>query len=152
LSRKRNIKTIGTRLLCISVLLSTFGSLYASDGWIRINQLGYLPDTTKVAVLVSEEDIRIEQFELRNAITGTVVYKGETKEYDASAWGVKSAYRLDFSKFEHPGGYYIQIDDIKSPCFRIANDVYHGTADFILNYMRQQRCGYNCLASTINSL
>ena len=81
LSRKRNIKTVGTRLLCIFILFSTFGSLYASDGWIRINQLGYSPNAIKVAVLISEEDIRIEQFQLRNAIADTVVYRGKTKEY-----------------------------------------------------------------------
>jgi len=134
---------MGIRLLCISILLSMYNSLYAGDSWIRINQLGYLPDAVKVAVLISEEDIRIEQFQLRNAITNTIVYRGQTKEHDASVWGMKSAYRLDFSKFEAAGGYYIQVNDIKSPCFRIANDVYNGTADFILNYMRQQRCGYN---------
>jgi len=130
-------------MLCISILFSMFDSLYAGDSWIRINQLGYLPNSVKVAVLISEEDLRIGRFQLRNAITETVVYKGQTKEYDASGWGMKSAYRLDFSKFKGTGGYYIQIDDIKSPCFRIADDVYNGTADFILNYMRQQRCGYN---------
>ena len=27
--------------------------------------------------------------------------------------------------------------------FRINDDVYNGTADFLLKYMRQQRCGYN---------
>jgi len=131
------------RLFCISILFSMLDSLCAGNSWIRINQLGYLPNTVKVAVLISEEDIRIGQFQLRNAITETVVYKGQTKEYDASGWGMKSAYRLNFSNFKSVGGYYIQIDDIKSPCFRIANDVYNGTADFILNYMRQQRCGYN---------
>ncbi len=130
-------------LLCISILFSMFDSLYAGDSWIRINQLGYLPNSVKVAVLISEEDVRIGQFQLRNAITKTVVYKGQTKEYDATDWGMKSAYRLDFSNFKGTGGYYIQIDDIMSPCFRIADDVYNGTADFILNYMRQQRCGYN---------
>ncbi|MEK7250677.1 MAG: glycoside hydrolase family 9 protein, partial [Bacteroidota bacterium] len=29
------------------------------------------------------------------------------------------------------------------PNFRINYDVYRGTTDFLLNYMRQQRCGYN---------
>ena len=30
-----------------------------------------------------------------------------------------------------------------SPRFVIGNRVYDGTADFILRYMRQQRCGFN---------
>ena len=134
---------MGTRLFCISILFSSFNSLYAGDSWIRINQLGYLPKAIKVAVFISEENIRIQQFQLRNAITDDIVYRDKTKNYDASIWGMKSACRLDFSKFQDVGGYYIQIGDIKSPCFRIAKDVYDGTADFILNYMRQQRCGYN---------
>ncbi|HMP32182.1 MAG TPA: glycoside hydrolase family 9 protein, partial [Saprospiraceae bacterium] len=32
---------------------------------------------------------------------------------------------------------------MKSPIFAIGNDVYEGTADFALKYMRQQRCGFN---------
>lgn len=137
------MKKMPKTLTCIIILFSALESPCVGSSWIRINQLGYLPDTVKVAVLISEQDIKIGEFQLRNAITGTVVYTGQTKLYDASAWGMKSAYRLDFSNFKTTGGYYIQIDDIKSPCFRIANDVYNGTADFILNYMRQQRCGYN---------
>ena len=43
----------------------------------------------------------------------------------------------------YPGAYYIQAEGIKSPVFRISKDVYDGTADFLLKYMRQQRCGYN---------
>ncbi|MCK7533296.1 MAG: hypothetical protein MZV63_20830 [Marinilabiliales bacterium] len=31
----------------------------------------------------------------------------------------------------------------RSETFRIGAGVYDGTADFILNYIRQQRCGYN---------
>jgi len=129
--------------LCISILLSMCAWRCVAGSWIRINQLGYLPDTAKVAVLISEEDVRIDRFQLRNAITETVAYEGHAERYDASGWGMKSAYRLDFSDCTTVGGYYIQAGDIKSPCFRIANDVYNGTADFILHYMRQQRCGYN---------
>ncbi|UCE39564.1 MAG: hypothetical protein JSW00_06780, partial [Thermoplasmata archaeon] len=57
LSWTRNIKIMRKRLLCIFILFSTFDSLYAGS-WIRINQLGYLPNAVKVAVLISEEDIR----------------------------------------------------------------------------------------------
>jgi peptidoglycan/xylan/chitin deacetylase (PgdA/CDA1 family) len=131
------------RVLCIFVLCSILKPLYAGNSWIRINQLGYLPDTVKVAVLISQKELAIKQFQLKDSITQAVVFTGRAKEYDASGWGMKSAYRLDFSNFNQTGGYYIQINDIKSPCFPISNDVYNGTADFILNYMRQQRCGYN---------
>ncbi|MBN2132179.1 MAG: glycoside hydrolase family 9 protein [Sedimentisphaerales bacterium] len=131
------------RQFCIFILLSMCDSLCVADSWIRINQLGYLPGTAKAAVLISVEDITVDRFQLRNAITEAVVYEGRAHEYDASGWGMKSAYRLDFSDFATVGGYYVQAGDIKSPCFRMADDVYDGTADFLLCYMRQQRCGYN---------
>ena len=51
--------------------------------------------------------------------------------------------RLDFSAFETPGAYKIRTADADSETFPIGPQVYDGTADFVLNYMRQQRCGYN---------
>ena len=35
-----------------------------AGGWIRINQLGYLPAAVKVAVLMCQETIDVTQFEL----------------------------------------------------------------------------------------
>ncbi|UCD53316.1 MAG: glycoside hydrolase family 9 protein, partial [Phycisphaerales bacterium] len=137
------MKTVRNRLLCICVVFSMLDSVCPAGSWIRINQLGYLPHAVKAGVLIADEEIGSSQFQLRDAITESVAYEGSAKEYDASGWGMKSAYRLDFSDFRRVGGYYIQVGNTKSPCFRIANDVYDGTADFLLRYMRQQRCGYN---------
>ena len=46
-----------------AVLLTCIGIAHAA-GWIRINQLGYLPDATKVAVLMSQEQIQVTDFAL----------------------------------------------------------------------------------------
>ncbi len=54
-----------------------------------------------------------------------------------------SAARLDFSGLTTPGGYYISYEDTRSETFRIDAGVYDGTADYILKYIRAQRCGYN---------
>jgi peptidoglycan/xylan/chitin deacetylase (PgdA/CDA1 family) len=110
---------------------------------IRINQLGYLPNSVKVAVFISSENVNFSSFSVHKAITDEVVFTGKTEQKRADEWGMKTAYRLNFSGLENEGGYYIKAGDTKSPNFRINADVYEGTADFILNYMRQQRCGYN---------
>src|SRR5690606_30391176 len=49
----------------------------------------------------------------------------------------------NFSTYNTEGGYYIEAGGVRSPAFRINYDVYEGTADFLLKYLRQQRCGYN---------
>jgi len=110
---------------------------------IRINQLGYLPKSTKVAVFLSSENVTFSAFSVHNSITDKKVFEGEIKITNAEIWGMKTALRLDFSGLEKTGGYYIKTGQTKSPNFRINTDVYDGTAEFILKYLRQQRCGYN---------
>ncbi len=110
---------------------------------VRINQLGYLPESLKVAVFLSSKETDIPVFTVHESLSGEVVFQSGTRAAKAGKWGMKSAYRLDFSEIESPGGYYIKAGATRSPDFRIDADVYRGTADFILNYLRQQRCGYN---------
>jgi len=110
---------------------------------IRINQLGYLPNSVKVAVFISDQNDEPASFQLIETLSGKAVFEGKTTTADAAIWGQKTAFRLNFSDFSKSGGYYLKAGNAMSPSFRIDADVYKGTADFILNYMRQQRCGFN---------
>ena len=111
--------------------------------WIRINQLGYLPQSVKVAVFMSEEETNIENFSLIDAFTEKVVYTLNTTKSTGRMGGMKTTCRLNFSDFTEPGVYYLKAGKAISPRFPINVHVYNGTADYLLNYMRQQRCGYN---------
>ena len=55
-------------------LLTVIFALVALPGkageWIRINQLGYLPQSVKVAVFMSEEGTNVENYSLIDAFTG----------------------------------------------------------------------------------
>jgi endoglucanase len=113
------------------------------QAWIRINQLGYLPGSLKCAVFLSKEKIMKKQFELVDSLTGKIVLKGIPQTEDGTAWGMGSAARLDFSSFNKPGTYYLKYGQISSPSFSINAGVYKGISDFLLKYMRQQRCGFN---------
>ena len=128
--------------IAIAMLLAGIIGLHA-EGWVRINQLGYLPQATKVAVLMSQEDIDITAFELVDAYTGQTAYRS-TSTRAMGPWGqMRTTVRLDFSDFSGEGAYRIVAAGIESPVFPINNRVWDGTADFVLNYMRQQRCGFN---------
>ena len=115
----------------------------AAQSWIRINQLGYLPDAIKVAVFISIQPQKIGEFSICDAITGKEVFRGKAVLFSGKDWGMQVAARLDFSQLQKEGGYYISLNGIQSDAFRISRDTYTGTADYILKYMRQQRCGYN---------
>jgi len=115
----------------------------SAQSWIRINQLGYLPESVKVAVFISTDEVTLKDFTVHDAITDKIVFKEKAQNYSGEDWGMRTAARLDFSKLEIPGGYYIRSGNTISESFRISADVYMGTTDFLLKYMRQQRCGYN---------
>ena len=131
------------RWLTLAAILLASTVLAHAAGWIRINQLGYLPNATKVAVLISQEDITVKEFELVDAYTGKTAYRS-TAVRDLGAWGLMAATcRLDFSDFHGEGAYRIKAAGVESPVFPVNIRVWDGTADFVLNYMRQQRCGFN---------
>lgn len=114
-----------------------------SQSWIRINQLGYEYDAHKVAVLISKEKINVKSFEIVDAITNKSIYKSNKVISTGKWYQFLSTYRLNFTNFKTRGLYYIKVDKTISPVFRIDNGIYNNTPDFLLKYIRQQRCGYN---------
>lgn len=114
-----------------------------TNSWIRINQLGYPPNGIKVAVWCAKKDEKIENFQLVEAKTNKVVFKGDAGKAFGAYGPFIQSYRLNFSSFRKPGKYYLQSGNTKSPEFDINPDVYRGSADFCLRYMRQQRSGFN---------
>lgn len=120
-------------------------SIHSQDQntWIRINQLGYLPNSIKEAVLISKEEFKPSSFVIKDALTEKVVFSSKDIETCGKKWNFNFTARLNFSDFKLTGAYFIECKNVRSPIIKIADDVYDGSADFLLNYMRQQRCGYN---------
>ena len=73
-------------------------------GWIRINQLGYLPHATKVAVLISQEKIEVTQFELVDAYTGKTAYCSTATRNMGANGQMAATCRLDFSACSSSSG------------------------------------------------
>lgn len=114
-----------------------------AEGWIRINQMGYLPQSVKVAVYMSEEPEDIDDYMLIDAFTGQTVCTFNAPVATGAFGKMQRTFRLDFSKVTQEGVYYLKAGQAVSPQFPINSHIYNGTADYLLKYMRQQRCGYN---------
>lgn len=112
--------------------------------FIRINQLGYLRDAPKTAVVCSLDEIVIRTFTIQD-VSGRVVF-GPNKAVSSGSFGPCAVtHRLDFSSLRKAGRYTIVAGGAASPPIRIDSDAYAGAADTLLYYMREQRSGFNPL-------
>lgn len=120
-----------------------FYSIYSlAENQIRVNQIGYLTHSPKNAVWISLKPAKENRFHIIDEQNEKIIYTGifNTEKQKRSPL---FAGRIDFSSLKKAGRYHIQIGNISSPSFSIGNDIYAGAADIPLQYMRQQRCGYN---------
>jgi len=147
INHKKPPRNIFFVLPAILAFLAIPGASFTNPGpvpaWIRVNQLGYPCQGIKVAVWASKETFTPSSFQLIDAATGKPVYRGATGISYGAYGPFARTLRLNFTPVTMPGRYYIECGQTISPVFRIDNQVYTGAADFLLNYLRQQRSGYN---------
>jgi len=117
---------------------------------IRVNQLGYLPNGPKTAVMCVLPDSQTGPATGASPVTFTVedtAGRQVVAPRRANATGAfgpcAQTYRLDFSSLRRPGRYRIVAGNVRSPVVRIDARAYVGAADTLLYYMRQQRSGWN---------
>ncbi len=112
---------------------------------LRINQLGYLASDSKEALVFSKSPFR-EKLELRLAENDELIKKGRPVPIKTANWGsFDYYYRFDFSSVTQAGNYYLQSkkSGIRTNAFHIGPRAYAGHQETLLEFMRQQRCGYN---------
>jgi len=104
---------------------------------IHVNQIGYLSGGYKSAIVIGSGD----RFVIVNETTQQAVYKGQLSEpayWDASGETVRIA---EFSDFETPGLYHIQVAEQSSYPFEISGIVYADVATASLKAFYFHRVG-----------
>lgn len=132
------------RILTLGILLTAFVStVTAAETYIRVNQVGYRPKDVKSVMAFSSEPLP-ETFQLLEEGTGRVVYEGKSKSITDGRWGKFNHHaELDFTPVWKDGRFVISFGETRSPVITISMEVYADLPDQLLEFMRQQRCGYN---------
>jgi hypothetical protein len=86
----------------ILLIFISFMNVVKGQSWIRINQLGYTPLCSKVAVWGSKKDTALKIFELVDGNTNKTVYKGTAGKTFGHYGPFVQTYRLNFSAFIKP--------------------------------------------------
>ena len=119
------------------------------QAYVRVNQVGYRTSDAKVAVAFARA-VLPDRFVVVDALTRRVVFEGAAKTL-AGGWGQFEHHaELDFSQLKSPGRYFVGLGAsgagefvARSPEFVVGNGVYSELPDELLEFMREQRCGYN---------
>src|SRR5947199_218262 len=110
--------------------------------FIRINQLGYHPRDPKIAIVFSRKPLS-PKFNVRNAVTNAIEFEGAAKSVSGRWAQFDHHAELDFSTLRKTGTYLVEVEGTQSPQFEIGINVYAELPDELLEFMREQRCGYN---------
>ena len=117
-----------------------------TEAFIRVNQVGYFPSASKIAIAFSERPINANVFQICNTENDSTYYSGAVILIDRPNWGRFSFYyQLDFTRFNEQGRYYLRLEGTpsRSRIFDIGDYVYSPYMELPLEFLRQQRCGYN---------
>jgi hypothetical protein len=133
--------------IVIAIFATSFSSPKETNTiYLRANQIGYLPEESKIAVAFSPQPADKRQFEIIETASRQRVWGPAKLGANAGAWGhFANHYRLDFSALKKTGRFKLRIvgTDFVSLPFNIGPEAYNEYHELLLAYMRQQRCGYN---------
>ena len=104
------------------ILVLSFCSAQSTSYDIRLNQVGFLPNSIKLAAVINSQ---ADSFEIKTSDLSSTVYKGQCLPdayYPSSEENVKIA---DFTLLQTPGNYVVVVDDLgKSLPFSVKEDVF----------------------------
>lgn len=109
----------------------------------RINQLGYFPDEKKKAIVFSKTPVETP---IELWMGNKRVLQAKAKPVTNGNWGTfDHYYEFDFSKIRETGDYYLKSgkSEDRSQPIRISREAFENHQESLLEFMRQQRCGYN---------
>jgi len=119
-------------------------TVYAQSAFIRLNQAGYLPADTKIAIAFSAQPVT-GKFTVRDANSSAVVLTGDLRAANSTNWDAPfpNYYTLDLTTLTKPGRYVIELPEAKVSSSEFSIGPNPGYHEDLLFFMRQQRCGYN---------
>ena len=133
---------------CLQAVLIVFCCLpslsRAEDIFIRASQVGYHMNEKKLAIAFSKTPLPADFTLAAESNEGNVSFQGKTKPVTNATWGQFEHHaELDFSSLHTPGRFVLKVGASKSLPVQIGNGPYGELSAQLLEFMRQQRCGFN---------
>jgi endoglucanase len=99
------LKTLFCYTLCLAILVHVVQAQKPSE-YIRLNQIGFYPGASKIAVVIGEGR---NDFVIKDLKSKKTVFKGALGETRKSTYSGKTDQIADFSSFRKPGNYVLEV-------------------------------------------
>lgn len=112
------------------------------DTYIRISQVGYLPDDIKKGVILSKVDLNNKPFSIIDLSNADTLIS-EKLSLNSGAYGnFPFTYRVDFSSLNDLGTYILKVNNEESHQFKVGFNIFNAVVDTLIQFYKIQRCGY----------
>jgi hypothetical protein len=111
---------------------------------VRANQAGYRPEARKRVIVFGEQPVSGRVL-VNEVASGRVVLRAPLRKTTAPAWGrFAHHYEVDLDALRDAGRYRVSLaSGGASAEITVAAEALASLPDALLDFMRQQRCGYN---------
>src|SRR5439155_745560 len=114
----------------------------------RASQAGYRPDDLKRVIVFAEAPLK-GRFEVRDG-AGRTVLRGRLPPPLGPRWGrFAGQHELSLDTLRQPGRYTVRIGRTEAGAVVVSPDAYRFLAVGLLEFLRQQRCGYNAFLDVV---
>ena len=109
--------------------------------FIRTNQVGFLPNDIKTAIVLSKNNLSTSAFSVVDISSNKIVCNEMINDSLSIYGNFNFCYEIDFSSIKIKGKYIIKIGDTESYPFEIGESIYNSVRDSLSLFFKVQRCG-----------
>ncbi len=125
-------------LLFVLILFTLITSAQKITDPVRLNQVGYYPNSSKLAVITDK--IRARDFYVVSTDEKDTLYQGFLSQERKSAYSSTITRIADFTSFTTPGNYILRVANLQQSFpFEIKNEVYTDLGKALLKSFYYQR-------------
>ena len=129
-------------LVLLFTACSTAQNKNDGDIYIRLNQVGFLNNDYKSAIILSNTDLSGQKFVVTDFTNNNVVFTGKIPKSNGQYADFSNSYVINFTAVTQTGKYIVKIGKHSSVEFQISPQVYSDFAPYLLKFFKVQRCGY----------
>jgi endoglucanase len=127
-------------LFLLLFLLLSINCFPQENVFVRMNQVGFLPEESKIAVIFSKKPVSEKKYFILTK-SGKILFSGIFHDTGLKIEGFDHSFSIDFSRLTEPGSFRIRIKGARDTHFSIGEKLYNPVVDSLMLFFRVQRCG-----------